>query len=333
MEFLVSSVLQDLKLNIMLRLLSVSIIVGVVLFQAMVSDGGLDRALNASGGLINFFYWGLVEILVVLSVSAMAFVNERGDGVKKVLTTLPIPFAIAATITFLVGSLKYGGSKEEYFVVLFESMMGGAFSFLVAALLTSLGSAYQPSESSSRTKGASFSYPKTLMILSYVVIFLASFQYLRFSDVVFVGGLFDGAIFAGVWGVTFALYCLICSNQVIKDSLFQLKFDWNKFADAALYTAFIFCAFSFFEWMTIIYEQTASSEYTPTKTMGDTLAKGWLYLYWSSMLLMMAQIFLCFENDKEGSDNSFKRNWHLIELFGFFIFLTVAPPNLVDINW
>ena len=316
----------------MLRLLVVSLVFFGFAFHSLSFSASLDRAFPFGDGLNDIFHWGFLQVVFVLLVVYLCSTINGAIGIKTALSILPIPFAIIATITFLVGSLKNGDSKAELFRTLFDSLMAGGFSFLMAAVLTALGVAYAMKEDVKGFSGKSLPRTEYAIVLSYVILWGCILRLVSYSTVPFYGGFFDTKIFLAVFSVTAAFYFLMAGFPKL-GNLKELEIDWGKLADSALYTTFLFCALSFFAWMTVIYYQSAVTDSVVPKTMGDNLALGWLYFFWSTALLITAHIHICLQGDQAQLEKAFKRNWHLIELFGFFIFLTVAPPNLVDINW
>ncbi len=316
----------------MLRLLLVSLVFFGFAFHSLSFSGSLDRAFASGGGLNDMLNWGAPQLILVVLVAFLCRLVSGSIGAKTALSILPIPFAIIATITFLVGSLKNGGSKAEFFPVLFDSLMAGGFSFFIAAVLTALGVAYLIQEDVKGFPEESLVRTEYAIALSYVILTGCIWLLISYSTVPYIGGFFDTKIFLAVFSVIAAFYFSMVGLPKL-GSLKELEIDWGKIADSALYTTFLFCALSFFEWMTVLNYQSASSELVVNKTMGDMLALGWLYFFWTTVFLVTAHIHICFLGNKAQLEKAFKRNWHLIELFGFFIFLTVAPPNLVDINW
>ena len=316
----------------MLRLLVVSLVFFGFAFHSLSFFGSLDRAFPIGGGLNDIFHWGFLQVVFVMLVVYLCSSINGAIGTKTALSILPIPFSIIATITFLVGSLKSGGSKAEFFGVLFESLMGGGFSFLMTAVLTALGVAYVIKEDVKGFPEESLVRTEYAIALSYVILWGCIWLLISYSTVPYIGGFFDAKIFVAVFSVTAAFYFSMTGFPRL-GNLKELEIDWGKLADSALYTTFLFCALSFFAWMTVIYYQSVVTDSVVPKTMGDNLALGWLYFFWPTNFLIIAHIHICFLGDQAQVERAFKRNWHLVELFGFFIFLTVAPPNLIDIDW
>ncbi|MEE3173362.1 MAG: hypothetical protein VX332_00660, partial [Pseudomonadota bacterium] len=60
------------------------------------------------------------------------------------------------------------------------------------------------------------------------------------------------------------------------------------------------------------------------------LALGWTLLLCASVSITALQFMSVLQHEGEMAE-SIKRNWHLLELFGFYIFLSMAPPTLFDI--
>ena len=92
----------------MLRLLVVSLVFFGFAFHSLSFSGSLDRAFPFGDGLNNIFYWGFLQVLFVLLVVYLCSLINGAIGTKTALSILPIPFAIIATITFLIGSMKNG---------------------------------------------------------------------------------------------------------------------------------------------------------------------------------------------------------------------------------
>ena len=64
--------------------------------------------------------------------------------------------------------------------------------------------------------------------------------------------------------------------------------------------------------------------------MGNQLALGWLCLMYTGIFIA-AYLFMKILYGEPGIDDDIKRNWHLLELYGFFVFLSMAPPTLFDL--
>ena len=316
----------------MLRLLVVSLVFFGFAFYSLSFSGSLDRAFPFGDGLNDMFHWGAVQLIFVVLVGFLCSLVKGPIGIKTAYSILPIPFSIVATISFLNYALKNGGpSAEKPLQLLFDALMGGAFSFLMAAVLTALGVVYTIKEGVKGFSGKSFLRTEYAIVLSYVILWGCILQLVSYSTVPFVGGFFYAHTFPSVFSITAAFYFAMAGFPRL-GNLKELEIDWGKIADSALYTTFLFCALSFFEWMTVLYYQAGSAGLVLNQTIGDMLALGWLYFFWSATLLITAHIHICFQGDQAQLEKAFKRNWHLIELFGFFIFLTVSPPNLIDMD-
>ena len=202
---------------------------------------------------------------------------------------------------------------------------------MTAAVLTALGVVYLIKANVKGFSGKSLVRIEYAIVLSHVILWGCVSQLVSYLQIPFYGGFFNVNIFLAVFSMTAAFYLSMAGFPRLRN-LKELQIDWGKIADSTLYTTFLFCALSFFEWMTVLYYQSGSSGLIVNQTMGDMLALGWLYFFWSAALLITAHIHICFQGDQTQLEKAFKRNWHLIELFGFFIFLTWAPPNLFDMD-
>ena len=64
--------------------------------------------------------------------------------------------------------------------------------------------------------------------------------------------------------------------------------------------------------------------------IGDMLALGWILLFFTSLTLAAAH-FMSIMYRESVLKEVIQRNWHFFELFGFYIFLSMAPPTIFDI--
>ena len=319
----------------MLRLLVVFLVFFGFAFHSLSFSGSLERVFGSGDGLNDMFHWGALQLIFVVLVGFLCSLVKGPMGIKTAYSILPIPFSIIATISFLIYALKRSSlTAENPLQFIFDSLMGGGFSFLMAAVLTSLGGVYVIKEDLKSLSATLPVRPRYVIFFSYVILWGCILQLVFYSRVPFYLGFFHAKDFFAVFFVTAAFYfSMVGLHKLVNFK--ELEIDWGKVADSALYTTFLFCALSFFEWMTVIYYQSRSSgsELAVSGTMGDLLSLGWLYFFWSAALLITAHIHICFQGDHAQLERALKRNWHLLELFGFFVFLTVAPPNLIDMNW
>ena len=64
--------------------------------------------------------------------------------------------------------------------------------------------------------------------------------------------------------------------------------------------------------------------------VGDMLALGWILLFFTSLALAAAH-FMSIMYRECVLKEVIQRNWHFVELFGFYVFLSMAPPTIFDI--
>ena len=190
----------------MLRLIVISLVFFGFAFHSLSFSGSLDRVFGSGDGLNDMFHWGALQLIFVVLVGFLCSLVKGPMGIKTAYSILPIPFSVIATIIFLIESLKNGGSKNDFFPNLFNSLAGGGFSFLMAAVLTSLGVAYVIKEDVKGFSGKSLLRTEYAIFLSYVILNGCLWTLVSYSTVQFVGGFFDTKIFLAVFSVTAAFY-------------------------------------------------------------------------------------------------------------------------------
>ena len=154
----------------MLRLLVVSLVFFGVAFHSLSFSGSLDRAFASGDGLNDIFHWGALQVIFVILVGFLCSLVKGPIGIKTAYYILPIPFSIIATISFLINALKNTSlTAEKPLQFMFDSLMGGGFSFLMAAVLTSLGVVYVIKED---LKGLSATLPVRpyYVFFSYIIL-------------------------------------------------------------------------------------------------------------------------------------------------------------------
>ena len=279
----------------------------------------------------SILHWALIVYAFMAFLSVSCFLVRGGHGVKKAMTLTPIPFCICFAIVPLIGALNKAGSGGNFYEFMFEALVLAAMAFSIAALLTALAVGYRQPEDDQKISIIDLKFLPLIKLFAYSALAASLFSLVRLNDIPWYPSIFNPQIFGLVTAAIFGFYFLSAGIPTLND-LARLRLEWNVVADAALYTSFLMCAFSFFDWMVLLYSYQENFANIDRKLMGDTLAIGWLCLYWSMSYMLLAHIFISLDEKAMDTAQPLKRNWHAIELFGFFIFLTVAPPNLIDLS-
>ena len=104
----------------------------------------------------------------------------------------------------------------------------------------------------------------------------------------------------------------------------QIDSSWSSLGASALKAGFALSALTLTTYLIFL------SNDAETLAIGHELAFGWLFLFFVSLALTATHFMSIIYQESELAEGV-RRNWHFLELFGFYIFLSMAPPTIFDI--
>ena len=269
----------------------------------------------------------LVMTITVAFLAIGAFILftlKRSFLIAPFLIVVPIPFCIMLSVSYLFGGLAL--ISEDPFSLMTVSAVSFA-PLTIAALAIGMGFVFSGTPSGigllNRNVEASLSNPLVIFcFISAGLIYIA----LLVLNIPFHGGVL-------VWD-HFIPWIL----AVLSLSFFLARPDKNSgfrflnvatFGSSVLIVTFVFTAVALVKYLLVLGISFKSSP-PDLSPLGWQTGEGWLSFFWAGLYISASHTtaLVCGHVDLE---SMVKRNWHFIELYGFFILLTVAPPTAIDL--
>jgi len=257
---------------------------------------------------VTIFLSTLIALLAILS-----FLRGR-TALREGLTVLPIPIAISAAIVHLIFFLiNYElGKQLEAFAMSLTPLIWVVVFIMIGLSLPNADDTYRPpGDPPSGVSIARDGLVITVLILFWS--FCASLLYQKIS-------------FLRLWPLNSLLaYFFVFGGFALMSKGQQPV--WSFLGASALKTGFALSAVTMTTYLLFLGAVPDSGP--SLGDMGDMLATGWILLLCASVSITAMQ-FMSVLNQEDEMAESIKRNWHFLELFGFYIFLSMAPPTWFD---
>ena len=254
-------------------------------------------------------------IFVAVCLPLISYLRWAGGQVaaRSGLITLPIPLALSIACIGFIGMLTGGSEVTDFARYSIQAFSLSISTLIPASLCMIIGSSLEPKTSVRVTRKLPPQEVFRNLILSSLFLLPSWFL------VEYFVGVRTGAT-ADVFSIS--LYTFTFLSIVFLGLGSNLSYGF--LADCVLKTVFYLSIISL---VAFIYSLSTLGD---LGQFGSNLAVGWLCLFYGSLSLVILQIYKIVYEEGSEEDDIF-RNWHLLELFCFYIFLSMAPPTIFDI--
>ena len=262
-----------------------------------------------------FHIFSSVPSIVFLStlialIATLSFFRGR-TGLREGLSVLPIPIAISSAIVHLIFFLlnPEPGKELEAFAISLTPLIWVSVSMVIGLSLPIA----DDTDRSPGNRPSGVSIARDGLVITVLIVFWSFCAAL----------LYDEVFFLDLWPPDLLVPCLVVFSGLALMSKDQQPL-WSFLGSCALKGGFAVSAVTMTTYL--LYLDTR-----PTlDDIGNMLALGWTLLLAVSSSITATQFMSVLNNEGEMAE-SIKRNWHFLELFGFYIFLSMAPPTFFDI--
>ena len=245
-------------------------------------------------------------ILLIWSVRGITAAREG-------LIVLPIPIATSTIILHLIGFLKNYAPGNEL-----ASFASSLTPLVWVPLFMMIGfSLPEDIESDNDQKKFDLKFLRLVRDGLFVFLSILFWSYGALQ-------LYENLSFLDIWSSDLLAAFLTVIGGVILISA-RADFSWSFFGACTLKTGFIMSALTLTTYLYFLSILTLD-----LRGIGDMLALGWILLFFTSLALAAAH-FMSIMYRECVLKEVIQRNWHFLELFGFYVFLSMAPPTFFDI--
>ena len=262
-----------------------------------------------------FHIFSSVPSIVFLStlialIAILSFFRGR-TGLREGLSVLPIPLATSTAIVHLIFFLldPEPGKELEAFAISLTPLIWAAVSMVIGLSLPIV----DDTERSPGNRPSGVSIARDFLVITVVTLFWSFCAAL----------LYDEVSFLDLWVPGYLVPCFVVFGGLALMSKGQQPV-WSFLGTCALKAGFAVSAVTMTTYLLFLANQPTMNE------TGYMLALGWITLLCASASITAMQ-FMSVLNYEDEMAESIKRNWHFLELFGFYIFLSMAPPTFFDI--
>ena len=245
-------------------------------------------------------------ILLIWSVRGITAAREG-------LIVLPIPIATSTIILHLIGFLKNYAPGNEL------ASFASSLTPLVWVPLNMMIGFSLPEDIESDNDQKKFD-PKFLWLARDGLFVSISILFWSYGAL----QLYENLSFLNIWSSDLLTAFLTVMGGVILISA-RTGFSWSFFGACTLKTGFIMSALTLTTYLNFLSILTRD-----LGGIGNMLALGWIMLFFTSLALAAAH-FMSIMYRESGLTEGIQRNWHFLELFGFYVFLSMAPPTFFDL--
>ena len=285
------------------RIIGVALIIGALYHLVAISGVPLWASILASPTFI--FFFTICFLLIPLWLSSGVQAMREG------FIVLPIPLAVTIAIITLIGGLVNPVENTieslKTFATALAPFMGAAFFMIFGSSFTKESRGVKASKSNRKSYKLRHAVP-LLVSIELWLIGVGWWNGIGWQQLL-------DANPAMAFGLTFLGIHLLTPTPT----------NYFSFvADCALKSGFIISAATLSAYLYFL------ATISDMKGIGSILALGWMCLMYAG-LAMTGAIFLKTLYGESSFEDDLKRNWHLLELFGFYVFLSMAPPTLFDL--
>ena len=263
--------------------------------------------------LLPIFYGVSTAIFLCSLIALIAILGfVRGlTGLREGLTVLPIPIAISAAIVHLIFFLlssEPSKALEAFAISLAPLIWVAVFMVIGLSLPIAVDTNRSPGDRPSGISIARDCFVITFLIALWAV--CASLLY----DGISILELGPPGLLVPYLSMLGGIALMSKNQQPV----------WSFMGTCALKAGFAVSALTMTTYFFFLAAGPIMNE------TGSMLAIGWTLLLCTSVSITALQFMSVLQHEGEMAE-SIKRNWHLLELFGFYIFLSMAPPTIFDI--
>ena len=271
--------------------------------------------IGMQSGLPILHIFSSVPSIVFLStlialIAILSFFRGR-TGLREGLSVLPIPIAISTAIVHLIFFLldPEPGKELEAFAISLTPLIWAAVSMVIGLSLPIA----DDTDRSSGNRPGGVSIARDGLVITVLIVFWSFCAAL----------LYDEVSFLDLWPKDVLVPCFLVFGGLALMSKGQQPV-WSFLGSCALKGGFAASAVTMTTYLLFLDTRATLDD------IGSMLALGWILLLGASVSITATQFMSVLNNEDEMAEG-IKRNWHFLELFGFYIFLSMAPPTFFDI--
>lgn len=232
---------------------------------------------------------------------------------REGLIVLPIPIATSAIILHLIAFLKNytPGSEIAIFASFLTPLVWVPIFMIIGFSLP------EDIESDNDQKKFDLKFLRVARDGLFVCLSISFWSYGALQ-------LYENLSFLNIWSSGLLIVFLTVVGGIALISA-RTGFSWSFFGACTLKTGFTMSALTLTTYLYFL------SFLTPNLGgIGNMLATGWILLFFTSLALAAAHLMSIMYRESVLTEG-IQRNWHFLELFGFYVFLSMAPPTFFDI--
>ena len=253
---------------------------------------------------VTIFLSTLIALLAILT-----FLRGR-TALREGLTVLPVPIAISTAIVHLIFFLiNYEiGKQLEAFAMSLTPLIWVVVFIMIGLSLPNADDTYRaPGD-----RPSGFSIARDGLVITISILFWSFCASLLYQEISFLR----------LWPLNLLVaYFFVFGGLALMSKDEQPA--WSFLGASALKAGFALSAVTMTTYLLFLNAGPNLGN------VGDMLAAGWILLLFAGVSITGMQFMSVLNHEGEMAE-SIKRNWHFLELFGFYIFLSMAPPTLFD---